>query len=347
MGGLTISHGEPVNVIAEIGVNHNGDPDMAVRMIDAAKQAGADCVKFQTFLAEEVVTAGAAKAAYQYKTTANNESQFEMLKKLELPQEAYPAILRACREKEVTFLSTPYSLRDVEYLESIGVEGYKIASALAVEPVMLAAVAKLGKPILLSTGMCTLAEVAEAMQIIRDHGNDKIVLLQCTTDYPSRLDECNLRAMLRMGEAFDVVYGYSDHTEGFTATMTAVALGAAVIERHFTLDKRMPGPDHSSSSTPQEFREMIGRIRAVEQCLGQRHKAPTKSEIVNATNMRRGIYCISQIKQGEEFSLENIGVRRPPHALDAKSLPLLLGRRANQDIAPGEKITFAMIGEIF
>ena len=235
IGSRAIGEGQPVFVIAEAGVNHNGDPELARDLIREAKACGADCVKFQTFKAERIVTPAAPKAAYQLETTAREESQLAMLRKLELPTDEYPALMKACSEVGVEFLSTPYSVEDVEFLDVLGVNAFKVASGQVAEPPFLRVVASRGKPVLLSTGMATLAEVDEAVRAVRAAGNDQLVLLQCTTNYPSRVEDTNLRAMVTMGTAFGVLVGYSDHTLAETACVGAVALGACVIVKCFSM----------------------------------------------------------------------------------------------------------------
>ncbi len=241
VGNYKLGGSNPVFIIAEAGVNHNGDIELAKELIRKAKQSGADCVKFQTFKAEQVASAGAPKALYQMRSTDPAESQIDMLRALELKEGDYPELLRTCEEEEILFLSTPYNFKDADFLYGLGVSGFKIASGQLIEHPFLEHVAKRGKPLILSTGMGTLKEVEEAIEVIRKAGNDKIVLLQCTTNYPSPVEETNLRAMVTMREGCSVLAGYSDHTLGNTASIAAIALGACVLEKHFTLDKNLPG----------------------------------------------------------------------------------------------------------
>jgi N,N'-diacetyllegionaminate synthase len=335
--------GFPTFIIAEAGVNHNGDEALAKKLIVAAKACGADCVKFQTFRAESIVRQDSPKAAYQLKTTDPDESQLAMLRKLELPRESYPELIRTCQQEGIFFLSTPYSLEDIDFLDSLGIPAFKVASGQTVEPQFLEFMARKGKPILLSTGMCSLAEVGDALETIRQAGNQQIIVLQCTTNYPSTLEDANLRAMQTMARAFDVLVGFSDHTQSLTAATLAIGLGASVIERHFTLDKNLPGPDQSSSSDPEEFSRLVLQVREAEKCLGSRLKRPTPAEIENARGMRRSIVASRLIKIGEVLSLDNLTMKRPADGLPGSCLKYLLGRRAAMDIAMDTSIDLGML----
>jgi len=330
-------------VIAEAGVNHNGDLGLAIALVRAAKASGADCVKFQTFRAGRLVAQAAPKAAYQMRTTDPGESQLEMLKGLELSPGDYEEIIRVCGEEGIVFLSTPYSAEDVDLLESLGVPAFKIASGQAVEPVFLEYVARRGKPVLLSTGMCSFEEVRRGVSVIRDAGNDQIVVLQCTTNYPSGLSEANLRAMVAMRDGLGLLTGYSDHTVGLTAAVVAVGLGACVIEKHFTVDKTLPGPDQCCSSHPQEFAEMVRMIREAEQVLGSSVKAPTELERRNMRGVRRGIVAATRIAAGERFTLKNLAVKRPMSGLSAMELPDIVGRAAAVHIETDTPVTAEML----
>jgi N-acetylneuraminate synthase/N,N'-diacetyllegionaminate synthase len=343
-GNTEIGSQYPVFIIAEAGVNHNGDIDMALRLVREAKRVGADCVKFQTFKAERVVTEEAPKAAYQLKTTSPGESQVDMLRKLELDESAHHRLLDACREEGIVFLSTPYNVEDVDFLDGLGAQAFKIASGQAVEPYFLEYVAKKGKPLLLSTGMCTLAEVDQAVRTIGGTGNKQILVLQCTTNYPSRIQDCNVRAMVTMGNAFDVLVGYSDHTRSLTAATVSVALGACVVERHFTLDKRLPGPDHSSSSDPQEFKEFVEQIRETELALGATLKCPSDVERKNAVGMRRSIVAKGKIPAGQVITEEMLTFKRPATGLTPALLLDLVGRVATCDIETDQMLSWEMIG---
>lgn len=330
-------------IVAEAGVNHNGDIELAQKLVRAAKTCGADCIKFQTFKANRIVTQKAPKAEYQLHTTDPKESQLEMLKKLELTEENYVALKQLCRDENILFLSTPYNIEDVDFLYELGVPAFKVASGQTVEPHFLKHVAKTRKPIFLSTGMCTLAEVDEAVRVIRDAGNNDVVVFQCTTNYPSAIEDCNLRAMVTMGNAFDVLVGYSDHTQSLTSAIVAVSLGACVIERHFTLDKKLPGPDHASSSNPKEFRQLVKLVRETELCLGSSLKYPTEIEQKNAIGMRRSIVAKCFIPAGTIFSWNNLTFKRPAVGLLASYADLLLGEKASRDIAMDTIISLDMV----
>jgi len=332
IGGHSIGPGAPCFILAEAGVNHNGDVAMARELVRQAQRAGASCVKFQTFKAERVVTASAPKAAYQLKVTDPAESQFAMLKKLELSDEAHRELIRLCRAEGIEFLSTPYSIEDAEMLHGLGVEGFKIASGQLVELPLLAAIARFGRPMILSTGMATMGEVEEAVGAIRAAGNDRFVVLQCTTNYPSRVADANLRAMVSMRERTRAVVGYSDHTEGIAACLAAVALGAAVIEKHFTLDRTLPGPDHRCSSSPEEFRALVQGIREVEAALGDGGKRPTEAEVVNTVGMRRSIVARWAIPAGRRVTEADFAFKRPATGMAPKRLPELVQRTARKDI---------------
>lgn len=342
-GNIEIGSQYPVFIIAEAGVNHNGDVDIAMSLVREAKQAGADCVKFQTFKADRVATETAPKAAYQLKTTSPEESQVEMLRKLELDESAYHRLLDACRKESILFLSTPYNVEDVDFLDSLGVQAFKIASGQAVEPYFLEYVAKRGKSILLSTGMCTLAEVDRAVRVVREAGNVQIVILQCTTNYPSAIEDCNLRAMVAMRDALDVLVGYSDHTEGLTAATASVALGACVVERHFTLDKSLPGPDHSSSSNPEEFLQLVRQIRETERCLGSNLKYPSKIELENSVGMRRSIVAKTRIPKGTVLTMEHLNFKRPSTGVKPSLLKYVIGKRVREEIQPDEFVKLEIL----
>lgn len=343
-GNTEIGPRYPVFIIAEAGVNHNGDIDMALRLVREAKRVGADCVKFQTFKAERVVTEEAPKAAYQLTTTSPGESQVDMLRKLELAESAYEDLMAECREEDILFLSTPYNIEDVDFLDSLSVPAFKIASGQAVEPYFLEYVARRGKPILISTGMCTLAEVDRAVRVVRGTGNDQIVVLQCTTNYPSAMEDCNLRAMITMRDTLDVLVGYSDHTKGLTAAAASVALGACVVEKHFTLDKTLPGPDHSSSSDPQEFKELVKQIREVELALGSTLKSPSGVERKNAIGMRRSIVAKDRILSGQVITDEMLTFKRPATGLKPIFMPDIVGRVAACDIEADQMLSWEMVG---
>ncbi len=338
--GRIVGDAAPVLTIAEAGVNHNGDPGLALELIHAAKECGADCVKFQTFRADRLVTALSPKAQYQLETTRRSESQFEMLKKLELDVAVFTRLAQTCRKADITFLSTPYDVEDIDLLESLDAPAYKIASALSVEPLLLERTAATGKPVLLSTGMCTLEECRAAVDTLRNAGCDDIVALQCTTDYPSRIEDANLRAIAGLRETLGVPVGFSDHTQGLTATIAAVALGACAIERHFTLDRSLPGPDHSASSDPAEMRELVGKVRDVERALGSTLKSPTERELLNKTQMRRGIVAACHLPENRALELNDLAFKRPLDGVSPDRFKDLIGRRLKRAIEQDQPITW-------
>lgn len=327
-----IGDGFPTWIIAEAGVNHNGDLSLAFDLIHAAKESGADCVKFQTFRADDLVSKSSPKAKYQLETTDPNQTQYAMLKALELKMEDFAKLKSECDKIGICFLSTPYNIWDVDLLEKIGVPAYKIASAMSVEPHLLRHVAKTGKPILLSTGMCTMDEVASTVNTLSETGNDQILVFQCTTDYPSRLEDVNLNAMVAIADKTGVLTGYSDHCESFTASIAAVALGACAIERHFTLDKTMPGPDHKASSTPQEFSDLIKSIREVELARGVFQKVPSPREYENRIAMRRGIVAANNLKAGTVISEKHLAYKRPLQGVPPSEYEKVLGKTLKIDL---------------
>jgi len=335
---ITVAHyaigsKQPVFIIAEAGVNHNGNIGLAKQLICEAKKAGADCIKFQTFKAERVVVDNAPKAAYQKKTTNPDESQLEMLKKLELDEKAYKEIFEYCQKIGIFFLSTPYNKEDVDFLDQLGVQMFKLSSTHLVEPDFIKFVTSKNKPVIMSTGMATLAEVDEAVRSFDSvKKNNQLILLQCTTNYPSLPEHANLKAMKTMQEAFDVHVGYSDHTQSHTASIVAVALGAKVIEKHFTLDNQMEGPDHSSSVTSEKFKELVSIIREAEKILGNGRKEPVEIEKFNARGVRRSIVAVKQIQKGDIITKDCVDFKRPANGISPIFLETILGRKARNDI---------------
>jgi N-acetylneuraminate synthase/N,N'-diacetyllegionaminate synthase len=343
IGNYAIGEYQPCFIIAEAGVNHNGSLDMAFQLVEKAKEIGADCIKFQTFKANKVITRTAPKAEYQLKVTDRQESQYEMLKKLELSEADFSRIAEHCRSQGIQFLSTPYNREDAVLLQNLGVDAFKIASGQIVELSFLEFMASLQKPLILSSGMATLSEIDDALRTIRQAGNDKVVLLQCTTNYPSRNEEANIRAMVSLQQAFGVWTGYSDHVPNNYAAYAAVALGARVIEKHFTLDRNLPGPDHSASLDATQFEEFIRGIRLTEQALGSPVKIPTEAEVKNATGMRRSITANCRIPAGTVITEDMLEYKRPATGLPPKMLPLILGREAAVDIEEDILLSFGMI----
>lgn len=344
IGSRGVGPGEPVFIVAEAGVNHNGDPEIAKALVQEAKKCGADCVKFQTFKTERVVTPAAPKADYQMRTTAPTESQAKMLQMLELAPEVYPILLDICKQEKIVFLSTPANVEDVDFLEGLGVPAFKLASFQIVESAFLRYVAKKGKPIILSTGMATLAEVDEGVRAIRDVGNNQVVLLQCTTNYPSSPQDANLRAMQTMRAALGTVVGYSDHTQTELACIVAVALGACVIEKHFTLDKTMPGPDQSSSAGPEEMRRLVQLIRETEAVLGSALKQPVEAERRNAVNMRRSVVSAVPIPAGTVITEDMLCCKRPGSGIPPNRMRDVVGCVAVQDIPADSLVLFEWLG---
>lgn len=336
IGEIIIDDYSPVFIIAEAGINHNGDLNLALKLIEAAKKAGADCIKFQTFKASRVVTSNAEKAEYQKKTTDIKESQFEMLEKLELSTTDYFEIIEKCKQENILFLSTPYNEEDVDLLEKLNVVAYKIASGQIIELPFLRYIAKKKKPIFLSTGMATIAEIDLALHTIRAEGNDKVVLLQCTTNYPSNIFEANLLTIPALRESFGVYLGYSDHTQSNTACIVAVAYGSRIIEKHFTLDKNLPGPDHSSSADVSGFMQLVKEIRDAEQSLGCAVKHPTDIEKINSVGMRRSIVAKQTIPEGTVILPNMLTFKRPSTGIHPYFYDLVVGKKAKHSISSDE-----------
>ncbi len=325
-------------VIAEAGVNHNGDINLALKLIDAAVGAGVDCIKFQTFKAENLVSSKAQKAEYQKKTTGSSESQLDMIKKLELSYNDFSLIHNYCKQKNIDFASTPFDMESIEYLKTIDMPFWKISSGEITNLPYLVEIAKTKQPIIMSTGMCELWEIDEAMQVLKENGSSDIVLLHCNTEYPTPFEDVNLLAMNVLKERYDVKVGYSDHTVGIEIPIAAVALGATIIEKHFTLDKTMEGPDHKASLEPQELKAMVDAIRNVEICRGSGIKQPSKSEIKNMNIARKSIVASARIKKGEVFTEKNITVKRPGNGISPMKWNSVIGRVASKDFFEDELI---------
>lgn len=326
-------------IIAEAGVNHNGSLETAKRLVDAAAQAGADCVKFQTYITEEDTSVFAAQADYQKQNTGDGgQSQYEMLKKLELGYEQFRELKRYCGEKGILFLSSPFELRSVEFLEELDIPFWKIASSEITNYPFLKKIAQTGKPIVMSTGMCTLHEIRQAMDVLLSCGDRKIVLLQCNTEYPTPMQDVNLRAMLGLQREFGYPVGYSDHTQGIEIAVAAAALGAVIIEKHFTLDKHMVGPDHIASLDPKELEAMVRAIRNVETALGSPAKEISESERKNRTAARKSVVAARDIRRGEILTEENIAAKRPGGGISPMRWEELLGQRAVRDFIRDEMI---------
>lgn len=327
-----------VMIIAEAGVNHNADPVLAREMIVAAKEAGADYVKFQTAVPELVISSVAPKAAYQKEQTGDGESQLDMCRKLHFPIEYYTELKAYCEEVGIGFCSTPFDHISLRFLISLGVDFIKIPSGEITNLPLLREIAEARLPVILSTGMSTLEEVRNAIDVLTDYpapgqgiSRDKITVLQCNTQYPTPYSDVNLLAMPAMGRALDVKYGYSDHTPGIEVPLAAVALGAEVIEKHFTMSRSLPGPDHKASLEPHELRMMVTSIRHIEQALGSPEKTVSPSERDNITVARKSLVAARDIRKGELFSLENIAVKRPGNGISPWKIDDVIGKMASRD----------------
>lgn len=327
---------EPVIIIAEAGVNHNGDLVTALRLIDAAKNAGADYVKFQTFKADSLVASYAKKASYQMATTDVEETQFDMLKKLELTDQMHHALKQHCDVVGIGFLSSPFDIESIHYLKSFGMDYIKIPSGEITNLPFLRAVNDTGMPVILSTGMSTLDEVQEAVSALKDC--QKKYILHCNTEYPTPMKDVNLRAMNTMSEYFPCPVGYSDHTLGIEVPIAAVAMGARMIEKHLTLDRDMIGPDHRASLEPEMFLAMVTAIRNIELALGVKEKQPSESEIKNRPIARKSIVASCKISSGEMLSAENMTVKRPGMGMSPMLWDSVVGQRAKQDFQKDELI---------
>ncbi|HEB9308762.1 TPA: N,N'-diacetyllegionaminate synthase [Campylobacter coli] len=327
-------------IIAEAGVNHNGDLNLAKKLIEVAAKSGADFVKFQSFKAELCVSKNAKKAAYQLKTTAKDESQLEMIKKLELDFNAHQLLISHAKQCGIAFLSTPFDLESIELLDDLGLEVFKIPSGEITNLPYLKKIAKLNKKIILSTGMSNLGEIEAALEILckEDTQRANITLLHCTTEYPAPFDEVNLKAMQTLKNAFNLDVGYSDHTKGIHISLAAIALGASVIEKHFTLDKNMSGPDHKASLEPDELQELCTKIREIESALGDGIKQASKSERKNIEIARKSLVAKKKIKKGEIFSEENLTTKRPASGISAMRYDEYLGKKASKDYEEDELI---------
>ena len=327
-------------IIAEAGVNHNGSLEIAKRLVDSAKLCGADAVKFQTFRTESLVTRGAAKAQYQKLTSSGGDSQFEMLKKLELSADNFRVLFDHCNKVGIEFLSSPFDEESADLLDSLGMATFKIPSGEITNHPLLKHIAQMGKPVILSTGMSTLGEVEEAVGIFNAQGTPHLTLLHCVTEYPAPYGETNLNAMITLRTAFGVDIGYSDHTPGIEIPLVAVALGAMVIEKHFTLDNEMDGPDHRASLNAADFGRMVLAIRNVEQAMGDGIKRPAPCELQNIGIARKSIVAAETIKKGEIISLDKLAIKRPGYGIQPRDIGKLVGLRLNRTILKDEVLTW-------
>ncbi|MFY4764494.1 N-acetylneuraminate synthase [Aliarcobacter butzleri] len=329
-----------VFVIAEAGVNHNGSIDIAKKLIDVASESGVDAVKFQTFKAENLVSKNAQKADYQKRTTDKNESQFDMIKKLELDVDTHKELMAYCKSKNIMFLSTPFDHDSIDLLSDLGLEIFKIPSGEITNLPYLRHIGRLNKKVILSTGMADNGEIEDALDVLIAAGTKKenITVLHANTMYPTPMEDVNLKAMVTIGNTFDITFGYSDHTLGIEVDIAAVAMGACCIEKHFTLDKTMEGPDHKASLEPDELKAMVKAIRNIELALGSCVKKPSKSEIPNIQIARKSIVAKVDIKKGELLSEDNLTIKRPGNGINPMRWDEIVGSIATKDYKEDELI---------
>ncbi len=325
-------------IIAEAGENHNGKLEQAFALIDKAAWAGADCVKFQTYVTGELISKRAEKAEYQKAATGNDETQYEMLKKLELSFEEFARLKKYADEKGILFLSTPFDIPSVRFLDSIGIFCFKVPSGEITNYPYLMEIAGTGKDVIMSTGMAEIWEIEQAVSVLREGGAGDISLLHCNTEYPTPMEDVNLRAMLSLKEKFGVRVGYSDHTKGIEVPVAAVALGAEIIEKHFTLDHNMEGPDHKASLEPGELKAMVEGIRNIEKALGNGVKTVSKSEKKNIIAARKSIVAARAIAKGDMLTEENLAVKRPGGGLSPMKWKDIIGTCAVRDFQEDEMI---------
>lgn len=327
-------------IIAEAGVNHNGSLDLAKELVLAAKRAGADYVKFQTSVPEKLISKVAKMAEYQKTNIGKEESQLEMLRKLVLKLEDFSVLKEYCDQQGIKFMSTPFDLTSIDVLEPLGMDYWKIPSGEITNLPYLRKIAKLHQPVILSTGMSCLGEIEDALRVLTEEGINKeqISLLHCNTEYPTPFEDVNLKAMLTLKECFDVRVGYSDHTKGIEVPIAAVAMGAEIIEKHFTLDKTLPGPDHVASLEPQELKAMVDSIRNIEKATGSGIKQVSSSEKKNIAIARKSIIAARDIKAGETFTEENLTVKRPGNGINPMRWDEVIGQVAKRDFVEDELI---------
>lgn len=334
-----------VLIIAEAGVNHNGSLELAKHLIDKAVEAGVDIIKFQTFKSEKLVSKAAKQAEYQQRNIGKkDESQLDMLKKLELSQADHEELIAYCKEKGIRFFSTAFDMDSIDYLHSLNMGLWKIPSGEITNYPYLRKIAKYNEPVILSTGMCELSDIEAAINVLLDFGvkKEQITILHCNTEYPTPFADVNLKAMLEIGKKFGVQIGYSDHTKGIEVPIAAVALGATVIEKHFTLDKNMEGPDHKASLEPDELKAMVNAIRNIEQALGSGHKTISPSERKNIEIARKSIVAACPIKAGELLTEENLMVKRPGNGINPMRWNEVVGTRAIQNYNEEDPIELAV-----
>lgn len=327
-----------VYIIAEAGVNHNGNLELAKQLIDIAFECGADAVKFQTFKAEESTGLTATKAEYQNKNDPTAESQLEMIRRFELPFSDFKILKGYCAQKPIDFISTPDGSDSLKYLLDLDVPMIKIGSTEVTNYPFLKEIASSMKPVILSTGMSSLGEVEKALEVFEGVGNTRVQLMHCTTDYPTSVEDVNLRAMITLREAFHLPVGYSDHTLGFEAAIAATALGAVCIEKHITIDRNMPGPDHKASMPPKEFKEYVKRIRSTEALLGDGKKKPTKNEMQIMKQVRRSILAVRDLPAGTILNKEMFCYKRPGTGISPEHADILAGRVLKRNVGKEEPI---------
>ena len=328
-----------VYIIAEAGVNHNGSLENAKKLVFVAKYAGVDAVKFQTFNTDSLVTKTAVKAEYQVHNTGNDNSQYEMLKSLELSQEDYKELKMLCDELGIEFMSTPFDLESIEQLEKLNVNRFKLPSGEITNYPYLVKLAKTHKPIIMSSGMATVDDIEAAITVLKENGAEDLSLLHCTTEYPAPFEEVNLKAMEYLKNRFGLKIGYSDHTKGIEVPIAAVAIGAEIIEKHFTLDKNMEGPDHKASLEPDELLAMVKAIRNVELSMGDGEKRPSKSETKNRVVARKSIVAKKRILKGEKFTEDNLTTKRPGIGISPMLWNEVIGKNAKNTFEVDELIT--------
>lgn len=337
IGEKMISDNSPTYIIAEVGVNHNGNMEMAKELIDVAANAGADAVKFQTFKSEKLVSKLAQKAKYQTANTDKAESQYEMLKRLELSSKDFIELQKYCESKGIEFLSTPFDDDSAKFLNEIGVHAFKVGSGDLTNLPFLEKIAKYNTPILLSTGMGNFAEIEEALSVL---GGSEVALLHCTSNYPAPVEDVNLKVINTMSQAFNKIIGYSDHTEGDEITISSVVMGAKIIEKHFTLDRNLPGPDHKASITPEELEQLVASIRKVELSLGDGVKRCMPSEIDTKEVARKSIVANEKLQAGTILTEENLVIKRPGTGIEPKYYSILLGKQIKKTVEEDHVITW-------
>lgn len=325
-------------IIAEAGVNHNGDITLAKKLVDVAVDAGADIVKFQTFKGEKLASRFAPKAEYQLETTDSKQSQTDMLKKLELTEAMHVELMEYCENKGIKFLSTPFEIDSLNYLMNLGMDIIKLPSGEVTNYPLLVAAAKTGKDIILSTGMSELQEVVDAVNLLKENGAGRITLLHCNTQYPTPFEAVNLEAMVTLKNATGLSVGYSDHTPGIEVPIAAVAMGASVVEKHFTIDKSLEGPDHKASLEPDELKAMISAIRNIEKAMGDGVKKPSESEMTNINVVRKSIIAARDIHRGELLSEDNLTTKRPGNGISPMKWNEVIGTKAIRDFEVDELI---------